>query len=102
MTSDTTDNRADNKTVQQLLARSAVDSEFRAALLSDPRPALEQAVGKQLPENLRVKFIEKDADCDALFVLPDAIPQDELTPEQLESVAGGEGDWNIINCGQTF
>ena len=34
-------------------------------------------------------FIEKDADCDAMFVLPDPVATDELTPEQLEAVAGG-------------
>ena len=82
-------NTTDNGKVQELLARSAVDSEFRTALLTDPRTALEQAAGKQIPENLRVKFIEKDADCDAMFVLPDPVATDELTPEQLEAVAGG-------------
>ena len=51
-------NTTDNGKVQELLARSAVDSEFRTALLTDPRTALEQAAGKQIPENLRVKFIE--------------------------------------------
>ena len=79
----------DNGKVQELLARSAVDNDFRTALLTDPRTALEQAAGKQIPENLRVKFIEKDADCDAMFVLPDPVTSDELTPEQLEAVAGG-------------
>ena len=82
----------DNGKVQELLARSAVDSEFRTALLTDPRSALEQAAGKQIPENLRVKFIEKDADCDAMFVLPDPVATDELSPQQLEAVAGGCGD----------
>lgn len=90
----------DNGKVQELLARSAIDSDFRTALLTDPRAALEQAAGKQIPDNLRVKFIEKDADCDAMFVLPDAVSSDELTPEQLEAVAGGcegieIGDVNI-------
>lgn len=79
----------DQTRVQEVLARSAVDGEFRAGLLTDPRNALEKATGKQLPENLRVKFIEKDTDCDAMFVLPDPVSPDELTPEQLESVAGG-------------
>ena len=55
-------NTTDNGKVQELLARSAVDSEFRTALLTDPRTALEQAAGKQIPENLRVKFIEKPQD----------------------------------------
>lgn len=86
----------DNTKVQELLTRSAVDHDFRTALLTDPRGALEQAAGKSLPDNLRIKFIEKDADCDAMFVLPDPVNRDELTPEQLEAVAGGcEGDIEI-------
>ena len=86
----------DHEKVQNVLARSAVDSEFRTGLLTDPRKTLEQAAGKQIPENLRVKFIEKDGDCDAMFVLPDPVAADELTPEQLEAVAGGcEGDFSI-------
>lgn len=79
----------DQGRVQEVLARSAVDSEFRAGLLTDPRATLEKAAGKQMPENLRVKFIEKDSDCDAMFVLPDPVATDQLTPEQLEAVAGG-------------
>ena len=41
------------------------------------------------PQRSRVVFIEKDSDCDAMFVLPDPVATDELTPEQLEAVAGG-------------
>ena len=48
----------DQGRVQEVLARSAVDSEFRAGLLTDPRATLEKAAGRQMPENLRVKFIE--------------------------------------------
>ena len=79
----------DQTKVQEVLARSAVDGDFRAGLLTDPRNTLEQAAGRQIPENLRIKFIEKDADCDAMFVLPDPVSTDELTPDQLEAVAGG-------------
>ena len=75
----------DQGRVQEVLARSAVDSEFRAGLLTDPRATLEKAAGRQMPENLRVKFVEKDSDCDAMFVLPDPVATDELTPEQLRS-----------------
>ncbi|MXW34257.1 MAG: NHLP leader peptide family natural product precursor [Chloroflexi bacterium] len=85
----------DQGRVQEVLARSAVDSEFRAGLLTDPRATLEKAAGRQMPENLRVKFIEKDSDCDAMYVLPDPVATDELTPEQLEAVAGGCFDIDI-------
>lgn len=75
--------------VQEVLAKAALDRDFRAGLLTDPRTTLEKMAGRPLPENLRVKFIEKDGDCDAMFVLPDPVVADELTPEELEAVAGG-------------
>ena len=87
-----------NDRVQDVLSKSALDSEFRAGLLTDPRATLEKMAGAPLPENLRVKFIEKDSDCDAMFVLPDPIAQDELTDQELEAVAGGIGDLTINLC----
>ncbi len=47
------------------------------------------------PQRSQVVFIEKDPDCDVMFVLPDPVPSDELTPEQLEAVAGGCFDIEI-------
>ena len=58
----------DQGRVQEVLARSAVDSEFRAGLLTDPRATLEKAAGRQMPENLRVKFIEKLHDYAAKYL----------------------------------
>ena len=87
-----------NERVQEVLSKSALDSEFRAGLLTDPRATLEKMAGEPLPDNLRVKFIEKDGDCDAMFVLPDPIAADELTSQELEAVAGGVGDLHINLC----
>ena len=63
----------DNVTTQieEVLARAAVDDDFRKGLLTDPRTTLQAMADYVLPENLRVKFIEKSSDCDVLFVLPD-------------------------------
>lgn len=84
-----------NDRVQEVLSKAALDGEFRAGLLTDPRTTLEKMAGRPLPENIRVKFIEKDSDCDAMFVLPDPINQDELTNAELEAVAGGIWDWSF-------
>ncbi len=87
-----------NDRVQEVLSKSALDSEFRAGLLTNPRATLERMAGEPMPENLRVKFIEKDSDCDAMFVLPDPISSDELTDQELEAVAGGIGNLTINLC----
>ena len=83
----------DNMTarIEEVLARAATDGRFRKGLLKEPRKTLQTMSDYGLPETLRVKFIEKGTDCDALFVLPDPAPVDELSPEELEAVAGGVG-----------
>ncbi len=81
----------DNVTTQieEVLARAAVDDDFRKGLLTDPRTTLQAMADYVLLENLRVKFIEKSSDCDVLFVLPDPASAGELSAEELEAVAGG-------------
>ena len=80
------------------------DYPFRKALLDEPRPAVYEHFGIQIPESFRIRFIERDPALDAMVVLPPmiALPPledsntDELTDESLEAVAGGaqnlEGD----------
>ena len=88
--------------LQEVLARSAVNDEFRSGLLTDPRRTLEDTFGQPLAPGLQLKFVEREPDCDAMYVLPDAIAEDhQLTPEELASVAGGEegGCWaTCIGC----
>ena len=54
-----------------VLARSAVDWQFRQHLLVDPRAALQAAFALVLPSDYQVRFVERDAHLDALVVLPD-------------------------------
>lgn len=77
-----------DEAMQQLLARSATDLEFRQLLLSDSRAALSRHFGSEVPETMNVAFIENDAD--ATFVLPEIVDTDaELSEVELEAVAGG-------------
>ena len=79
-----------------VLARSTVDREFRRNLLIDPQAALKSALGMVFPEAFRIRFIERDADVDALVVLPDfkgADDADEIDDRALESVSGGSEDY---------
>lgn len=76
--------------LEQILSRSAVDPEFRRALLVDPRRAILDALGVRIPTNFRVKFIEREKNVDALIVLPELqLADGELDDGDLEKVAGG-------------
>ncbi|HEY8535017.1 MAG TPA: NHLP leader peptide family RiPP precursor [Vicinamibacterales bacterium] len=72
-----------------IVQRSISDPEFRRALVEDPKTAIHDAFGIRIPDEFRVKFIEKGPDLDALIVLPDPAVSDELSDDELDSVAGG-------------
>lgn len=74
-------------------ARAAQDKDFRRRLIEDPRAAIKEATGTQVPPALRVKFIEKGADVDVLIVLPDLVQEEgELSEDDVSVVTGGT-DW---------
>jgi hypothetical protein len=57
--------------VNLVIARAATDPAFRARLLAEPHRALNDVFGVRIPEKVHIRFIERDAGVDALFVLPD-------------------------------
>ena len=80
--------------MRDLMLRASTDLDFRSKLLTDPRAALSEFSGVEIPDSVDVQFIENDAD--ATFVLPDPIdPEAELSPEELEAVAGGVSDVTV-------
>lgn len=81
---------SERSALDAVVERAATDRAFRSSLLSDPRGAIQQAFGVRIPADVRIKFIEKTADVDALIVLPDLrSPTGELSDNDLEGVAGG-------------
>ncbi len=80
----------------QLLARirerAATDLEFRNGMLTDPNRAIAKAFGVPIPDGLRIRAIERAADVDLLIVLPEFRGNRELTDDELDIVAGGDGD----------
>jgi hypothetical protein len=80
----------EQQVLEAVLQRSTEDAAFRGRLLTDPRAAIFEAFGVKIPEQFRVKFIEKGSEVDALVVLPE-FRTDELSDRDLENVAGGAG-----------
>ena len=85
----------EEKLLAELKTRAAVDPDFRKRLLDAPREAIAEIAGGAPPSDLRIRFIEKPADVDVLLILPDQPRREEMTPEELERVAGG----CIFSCG---
>ncbi len=78
--------------LQEILLRASVDRRFREGLLTDPRTTIEKTYGQPLPPNLKLKFVTKDPDCDAMFVLPNLVTDKaELARGNLDRVSGGKG-----------
>ena len=73
---------------------------FRQRLLDDPKGTIEQELGSRLPEDVEVRVVEESTDT-IYLVLPSASPvgeAGELSEQDLEEVAGGEGNtgWEFL------
>jgi hypothetical protein len=73
---------------QQVIARALKNPDYRQTLLADPRAALGQAFGQELPANIQVKVIEQEPDT-IYLLLPHGAESAELSEDELDSVAGG-------------
>jgi hypothetical protein len=80
-----------------IVQRSLQDESFRQMLLDDPKAAVEQELGTQLPEGVEVRVVEESAQT-IYLVLPSATAVGEggeISDRDLEAVAGGAdgGTW---------
>ena len=82
------------KTAQDMektvLDKANEDADFRAQLLSNPKDAIEQAVGVTVPEGFTIEVHEADSRT-AHLVLP---PTGKLSAADLSTVVGGNHSWN--------
>jgi hypothetical protein len=86
------DSRAEME--RRLIQRSLEDEDFRQRLLAEPRAAIEQEFGSRLPESVEVLAVEETSEI-IYLVLPSSSPTGqggELSDQELEAVAGSEGD----------
>lgn len=79
----------------QIVAKAMVDSDYRQALLSNPRALLEKEIGLALPQNLRI-IVHEETPSSWHIVLPAAAAQ-ELSDEVLDQVAGGLDTLSVTN-----
>ena len=70
---------------RQLTEKAVADAAFRAQLVSDPKGAIHQEFGIQVPDNVRIQVHESDMQTIHL-ALP---PGPDLDEEQLEAIAAG-------------
>ena len=75
----------------ELIARVAGDDAFRARLLENPKEAIRDAAGIDIPQDFTVQVHEENSTTVHL-VLP---PSDQLTESDLSAVAGGLGNYSL-------
>ena len=90
--------------LQDFIANQAAEnSNYREALMRDPRGTLESHTGSKLPEWLNVKVAEETAN--TIYLIAPHVPGEELADEDLEQVAGGgvygSGDKSSTGSGET-
>ncbi|MEN9221973.1 MAG: NHLP leader peptide family RiPP precursor [Thermostichus sp. BF3_bins_97] len=84
---------SNTKSIEQVLVEKAMqDAAFKAELKANPKGALAQELGTELPANFEVQVLEATENKFYIVLPSDALAAagaDELSEEQLESVAGG-------------
>jgi hypothetical protein len=72
---------------EQLLSRAERDPEFRRRLIEDPSSAIEDELGIDLPEGIRVRVVQEEPG-EAVLVVPRHLEPGQLGDEELIAVAG--------------
>ena len=70
-----------------IIAKAQTEDDYREQLLANPKHAIQQAFGKELPLGLEVRVVEEAANVVYLVLPPKRTF--ELSDQDLEGVAGG-------------
>ena len=87
---------------EQVLARAARDDEFRSRLLTEPKAAIEEELGIDIPDALSVR-VEEESATEFVLVLPARAVPGELRDDELAAAAGGSGSVgsDLSYCGSS-
>ena len=77
--------RSGDEMLQQIVEKSALDSDFRQQLLNDPKSAICGELGITIPDSMEIKVHESDMQTVHLALPPDP----NITEEQLEAISAG-------------
>ena len=77
--------RSGDEMLRQIVDKSALDTEFRQQLLSDPKSTITEELGITMPESMNVVVHESDMQTVHIALPPDP----NITEEQLEAISAG-------------
>lgn len=77
--------RSGDQMLQQIVEKSAVDEQFRQALLANPKATISNELGITIPDSMNIKVHESDMQTVHLALPPDP----NITEEQLEAISAG-------------
>ena len=77
--------RSGDEMLKQIVDKSAVDSDFRQQLLSDPKSTISSELGITIPDSMTIEVHESDMQTVHLALPPDP----NITEEQLEAISAG-------------
>ena len=77
--------RSGDEMLQHIVQKSALDEDFRRALLAAPNAAISEELGITIPESMTIKVHQSDMRTVHLALPPDP----HITEEQLEAISAG-------------
>ena len=77
--------RSGEAMLQQIAEKSALDEDFRQALLTNPKATISQELGIDIPESMTIKVHQSDMQTVHVALPPDP----NITEEQLEAISAG-------------
>jgi hypothetical protein len=73
---------------EQVVTRAEREPDYRKRLIDDPKAAIEEELGIELPSTFEIR-VEQERPNEAILVLPALVAPEQLRDEELVALAGG-------------